>query len=213
MARQAFRTSMMPIRLGGSALALIIALAPVAAACSTHRSVSGTTERDTIHPSRLMPDGKQWTTANLNVGIGGSYCYDDAELNCRRYGRLYTWESAQRGCQSLGAGWRLPADDEWRQLAKHYGGVSADSDDRGHAAYTALVSGGGSRFNALLGGGRESGGGYARLEAHGLYWTASESEKDAASACFYNFGKGGLALHRQPNGSKQMALSVRCVRK
>jgi uncharacterized protein (TIGR02145 family) len=33
-----------------------------------------------------MPDGKKWTTANLNVDTDGSYCYEDAELNCRRYG-------------------------------------------------------------------------------------------------------------------------------
>jgi uncharacterized protein (TIGR02145 family) len=158
-----------------------------------------------------MADGKQWTTDNLNIDAGGSYCYGDAELNCRRYGRLYTWESAQRACRSLGDGWRLPTDDEWRQLAKHYGGVHDDSHDRGHAAYTALLTGGSSGFNALLGGGRVSDAEqYARLEAHGFYWTASERSPD--SAWFYNFGKGGLAFYRQPEGNKQMAISVRCIR-
>ena len=77
-----------------------------------------------------MSDGKQWTTRNLDVNIAPSYCYEDAELNCGQYGRLYTWESARQVCQSLGDGWRLPTDDEWRQMAKHYGGVSEDSDDR-----------------------------------------------------------------------------------
>src|SRR5215472_18193644 len=79
---------------------------------------------------RRMADSKQWTTQNLNVKTGASYCYEDAEQNCRQYGRLYTWESAQRACQTLGDGWRLPADDEWRQMAKRYGGVSEDSDDK-----------------------------------------------------------------------------------
>jgi uncharacterized protein (TIGR02145 family) len=121
--------------------------------------------------SRQMADGKQWTTHNLNVETAPSYCYENAELNCRQYGRLYTWESAQRGCQSLGDGWRLPTDDEWRQMAKHYGGVSQDSDDKGKVAYQALLAGGRSGFNALLGGGRGDDGRYARLEAHGFYWT------------------------------------------
>jgi uncharacterized protein (TIGR02145 family) len=68
-----------------------------------------------------------------------------------------------------------------------------------------------SGFNALLGGGRVAEDGqYARLEAHGFYWTASES--DPARAWFYNFGKGGLSLNRHREGQKQMALSVRCVR-
>src|SRR5437879_7848316 len=164
---------------------------------------------DTVHSSRRMPDSKQWTTDNLNVNTGQSYCYQDTELNCRRYGRLYTWEAAQRGCQSLGAGWRLPTEDEWRRLAKHYGGVHDDSDDGGKAAYKALVIGGSSGFNALLGGGHVSDE-YARLEAHGFYWTASET--DPVSAWFYNFAKGGLSLYRQREGNKEMAVSVRCVR-
>ncbi len=164
----------------------------------------------TIYPSQRMADGKQWTTLNLDVNNMPSYCYEDAELNCRRYGRLYTWESARRACQSLGDGWRLPTDDEWRQMAKNYGGVSEDSDDRGKAAYKALLAGGSSGFNALLGGGRSDDGQYARLEAHGFYWAASES--DPASGWFYNFGRGGLALHRQSGGEKQRAFSVRCVR-
>ena len=162
-------------------------------------------------PSKRMADGKQWTTQNLNVNTVPSYCYDDAERNCRQYGRLYTWESARRGCQSLGDGWRLPTDDEWRQMAKRYGGISADSKDGGKAAYEALSIRGGSGFNAVLGGGRNSDDAkYARLEAHGFYWTASEN--DPISAPFYNFGKGGLALHRQSDGNKQMAISVRCIR-
>jgi len=130
----------------------------------------------TMDSSNRMADGKQWTTDNLDVKAIPSYCYEDAELNCRRYGRLYTWESARRACQSLGDGWRLPTDAEWRQLARHYGGVREDSNDSGRAAYKALVIDGSSGFNALLGGGRSEDGQYARLEAHGFYWTSSESD-------------------------------------
>jgi uncharacterized protein (TIGR02145 family) len=157
-----------------------------------------------------MADGRQWSAHNLNVDSKASYCYEDSELNCRRYGRLYTWESARQGCQSLGDGWRLPTDDEWRQMAKRYGGIREDSDHTGHAAYTTLLDGGSSGFNAVLGGNRSDDGHYERLQAHGFYWTATE--KDSDSAVFYNFGLGGLALNRQPEGSKRMALSVRCVR-
>jgi uncharacterized protein (TIGR02145 family) len=157
-----------------------------------------------------MADGKQWTVENLNVATVPSYCYDDAEQNCRRYGRLYDWEAAQRGCRSLGEGWRLPTEDDWRQLATQYGGTSDSSEDRGKGAYTALLLGGRSGFNAVLGGGRSAAGEYARIDAHGFYWTASES--DPATAWFYNFGKGGQALHRQREGEKQDAFSVRCVR-
>jgi len=192
-----------------ASIALSIAIASTSA-FSGRISAQEQEADGTMNSYRRMADGKQWTTHNLNVKTVPSYCYEDAEANCRQYGRLYTWESARRGCQSLGGGWRLPTEDEWRQLAKHYGGVREDSDDGGKAAYKALSSGGSAGFNALLGGGRSDDGQYARLQAHGFFWTASEN--GAANAWFYNFGKGGQALYRQGEGEKQRAFSVRCVR-
>ncbi|HEY3835935.1 MAG TPA: FISUMP domain-containing protein [Bryobacteraceae bacterium] len=160
--------------------------------------------------SKRMADGKVWTTENLRVASVGSYCYDDREANCRQYGRLYTWESAGRACRSLGTGWRLPTDSDWRGLAKAYGGIFDDSADKGKGAYHALMAGGRSGFEAVLGGGRSENGEYGRFEAHGFYWTASEGE--AGNAYYYNFGHGGLALYRQNNGEKDRAFAVRCVR-
>lgn len=187
----------------------VIAIALSIACGSANQSAKVEQASGAAHPSIRMPDGRRWTTANLNVKADPSYCYEDADRNCGQYGRLYTWESARRGCQLLGDGWRLPTDGEWREMAKHYGGVSQDAEDGGKGAYKALRMEGTSGFNAVLGGNRSLDGQYARIEAHGLYWTASEN--DPASAPFYNFGKGGLALHRQPVGEKRMALSVRCV--
>jgi len=187
-------------RLGLLLLGLAVAALPLAA----QPRQSGT-----IPSSKRMADGKQWTTQNLNVNTAQSYCYEDAELNCRRYGRLYTWEAALRGCRSLGDGWRLPTDDEWRQLAKHYGGLLEDSAEGAKATYRALFTGGTSGFGAVFGGSRISGR-YERLEAHGLYWSASDN--GSATAPIYNFGKGGQALSRHAQGQKQMAISVRCVK-
>ena len=167
---------------------------------------------DTTSSSKRMADDHEWTTDNLKVRVDQSYCYDDTEWNCGRYGRLYTWEAAQQGCRLLGDGWRLPTNDEWQQLAKHYDGVADDSSDGAAAAYKALTIGGNSGFRALLGGGRDlSDNHYGRLEAHGFYWTASES--DPGNACFYNFANGRLALFRQRSGEKQRAFSVQCIRK
>ena len=60
-----------------------------------------------------------------------------------------------------------------------------------------------------MGGGREPDGKYARGEAHGFYWTATES--DAAQAWFYNLGRGLGAVNRHA-GEKKQAFAVRCVR-
>jgi uncharacterized protein (TIGR02145 family) len=182
--------------------ALLIAIAVV--------SVTLLAQTSPAPSSRRMADARQWTTQNLNVKTARSYCYEDAELNCRRYGRLYTWEAARSGCQSLGDGWRLPTDDEWRRMVTNYGGLLDDSADGAKAAYRALVVGGSSGFGAVLGGSRMSDGRYERLEAHGFYWTASDD--GSASATFYNFGKGGQAVSRHGQGQKQMAASVRCIK-
>jgi len=160
-------------------------------------------------PSRRMADGKRWTTDNLNARADPSYCYGDAEVNCSRYGRLYTWESARQACESLGDGWRLPTNEEWRQLAEDYGGLLEESQERGKSTFKALIMSGSSGFNAVLGGGRDLDGQYARLNAHGFYWTASES--GPTTAWLYNFGKGMRALNRHKDAEKQRAFSVRCV--
>ena len=200
---------MTTMRIGVVAIALSMACGLVLDAGSTQRPGKDQNLSGTTGSSKRMADGKEWTTSNLNVNTPSSYCYEDAESNCRRYGRLYTWESAQRGCQSLGDGWRLPTDDEWRQLAKHYGGLVGDSPDKGKAAFTALLSGGTSGFNAVFAGTRSAAGQYERLEAHGIYWTSSATDQN--SARFYNFGKGGQGVSRHVQGGKQMAVSVRCV--
>lgn len=192
------------------AIASSIFFSFVGASCVTQRAAQDGRASETVYSSTRMADGKQWMTQNLRLDLPGSYCYGDVEPNCRQYGRLYTWESAHLGCQALGDGWRLPIDDDWRQMASHYGGVFDDSpDDRGQEAYESLSIGGSSGFDALLSGGRAADGRYDDLDAHGFYWTGSES--DSVTALFYNFGRGSLGFYRQPEGDKQMALAVRCV--
>ena len=158
-----------------------------------------------------MPDGKLWMTENLAVPATPSYCYDDSAKQCAKYGRLYTWASAQQACRSVGNGWRLPTNEEWYALAKHYGGLREETADLGKAAYTALIAGGSSGFNAVLGGGRtDKSGEYLRADAHGFYWTASEAGPDTAH--FYNFGTNQQSLGRHSAGEKLRAFSVRCVK-
>ena len=163
-----------------------------------------------VYASKMMSDGKRWMTQNLKIKVTDSYCYDDKQANCDRYGRLYTWDAAKNACNMLGDGWQLPTNDEWRAMAKHYGGVREDSADSGAAAYKALLDGGSSGFNVVLGGGRDTDGKYARLDAHGFYWSATES--DTGHSWAYNFGKGSLILNRHSDMEKQRAFSVRCIK-
>lgn len=158
--------------------------------------------------SQTMLDGKRWTLANLSAEIPASYCYDDEPVNCERYGRLYTWEAAKETCGALGSAWRLPTMEDWKNLAQIYGGLFGDGPGNGKVAYRELLAGGRSGLGMLLGGGRQDDE-YARLEAHGFYWSASE--ESAATARLLNFGKGSGAVYDQDGGNKTYAYSVRCV--
>jgi uncharacterized protein (TIGR02145 family) len=197
--------------------AMLLAIVIICCFCINHEAngqeQTGTVrDRDgNIYIIKIMPDNKTWMTSNLNINIPGSYGYENAEQKSNQYGRLYTWKSAQDGCKLLSEVWRLPTNEEWQKMAKWYGGVRGDSDDDGKAAYQALINGGNAAFNAVYGGSRDSAdGSYARVDAHGFYWTATES--DVANAWFYNFGKNGKILNRHQDGQKHMAISVRCIK-
>ena len=35
-----------------------------------------------------------WMAENLNYETEGSFCYENKPANCKKYGRLYTWNAA-----------------------------------------------------------------------------------------------------------------------
>lgn len=163
-----------------------------------------------IYPVKRMPDQRLWMTRDLNIKVDSSWCFSGDEANCRIYGRMYTYASAAQACETLRDGWRLPSRAEWETLAAQYGGASNHSKDGGKSAYAALQTGGISGFNATLGGNRGAKDQvFARLNAHGFYWTTTEI--DAQTAWTFNFGAGGKALHCQDGGEKGEAVSVRCI--
>ena len=65
----------------------------------------------------LVTIGEQkWMAENLNFETEKSRCYDNANENCLKYGRLYTWADAQDVCP---AGTHLPSYDEFNALYKY----------------------------------------------------------------------------------------------
>ena len=81
-----------------------------------------------------------WMAQNLNFKTDSSFCYNDEESNCTKYGRLYRWAAAigksegecgfgytcslplgniQGVCPS---GWHLPDSTEWKTLFAAVGG-------------------------------------------------------------------------------------------
>lgn len=173
-------------------------------------SISSFSDRDgNSYTYRRLKDGKLWMTKNLNLEIEGSYCYIGFSKYCDEYGRLYNWDAANNGCAQLGNGWRLPSYDEWREMAKHYGGADSDANDYGEAAYADLMDGGFSYFSALLGGYRSSSGDFYDLKRSGLYWSSSDSSFEHAWSFFF---KGDNRRLLWGGYLKSIARSVRCIK-
>ncbi len=82
--------------------------------------------------------------------VSGIYVYDDDQKNADKYGRLYTFEAADKVCPK---GWHIPSDKEWMDLEMELGmpeSETSGSGERGSDQGKKLKSGGSSRFNAVL---------------------------------------------------------------
>lgn len=81
-------------------------------------------KRDNQVYRTLVISNHVWTAQNMNYEIESeenedvtSWCYDNEPENCKKFGRLYTWEAAKKACPE---GWHLPTEDEWQELiAEH----------------------------------------------------------------------------------------------
>lgn len=156
---------------------------------------------------QFKANGLTWMTQNLDYEVENSAYHKDLKSSERsKYGRLYTWEAAKKACQAVG--WRLPTDQEWREMAKAFGGADDDASDGGKAAYQALIAGGSSGFSAQLGGGRHSNGDFGNLGDNGYYWSATEYGSDLAWNFYFYRGDGELG---RSSTNKTVGRSCRCV--
>ncbi len=157
-----------------------------------------------------LKDGRKWMAQNLNFEINDSWCYDNDYSNCDKYGRLYTWEMANKACPS---GWQLPSDSEWKRLANVYGGYSTFgygniTVGNPHDSYKNLVKGGNSGFSGLLGGYFFYAGGFDHIDLSGNYW--SSTEMNSSKAFGYGF-KRYNKIFTHDVGDKSFARSCRCI--
>ncbi|HYP07894.1 MAG TPA: FISUMP domain-containing protein [Bryobacteraceae bacterium] len=151
-----------------------------------------------VYPAILA--GKTlWMAQNLNFDAADSHCYNDDGDNAPQYGRLYSATAAQQ----VPAGWRLPTQADWLALINLYGTPQQ--------AYTALIAGGPSKFNAQLGGMRDNVGTYTDLTSFGYYWTASEGSS-SDQQMYVQFDGSHGAVSTGASYPDSFYVSVRYVR-
>lgn len=174
--------------------------------------------------------GHRWMAENLRFAAPGSFCYEDKEIRCRSYGRLYTWSTAmrlpedyienpvenQQFLEHQGIcpdGWHMPTHDEWMSLGQaavnlRKGSVAAalkmrDGWTRGGAAITEA-----SGFKAIPAGARYNDGEFAELGTSAYFWEASGG--DGAGAGYWNLlNSKDEFVHAED--FERTAFSVRCV--
>jgi uncharacterized protein (TIGR02145 family) len=167
--------------------------------------------------------GQTWMAENLNYQIGKSYCYDDNNSNCDKYGRLYEWETATDICPT---GWKLPSIADWKQLAKTAGGTEGEERIQGQKVvfFDGIAkklkaksgwngNGNGTDdfgFSALPGGGRDNMGDFFNVGDGGGWWTASFDRNSGAVAWRYGMYYKDSKITERWNNMK-MGYSVRCI--
>lgn len=122
-----------------------------------------------------------WMAENLNYHAMDSYCYGNDERNCMSFGRLYTWESANRACPD---GWSLPESDDM-----NYQDFSLDN------------------FDVRDAGQRVEDGRYFDMAEHSYFWL-SNAKGDKGDAMVF---KGGKIENLSYPSPKRNAFSVRCI--
>ena len=141
-----------------------------------------TDSRDGKEYRTVNVGGKVWMAENLNFKTGDSWCYDNSEQNCNEFGRLYSWNAAQKACPS---GWRMASDSEWDT-------VVANS----------------AAFNIKTAGFRNAKGKFELLGKRADFWTADDAG-DKGKYHYYSASAGAMDKNTY---SKKGAMSVRCVK-
>lgn len=161
-----------------------------------------TDERDGNAYGWMRIGDLEWMTSNLKYGdpyyerlfdgvfagnygpqtVTSQYGDDDLEADYDKHGNLYTWEEANTLCPD---GWRLPTDEDWKNLERALGMSQADANQkgwRGNYFLTLLTQGeDGLGFNMQLSGGAwktKEGWKYLYLwevGEFGYFWTATEN--------------------------------------
>lgn len=150
-----------------------------------------------------------WMAQNLNYETGRSWCYDNENSNCKKYGRLYDWDNAMTACPD---GWHLPSSRDVEELKSFVGGVKS-----GGAAlkstYGWMDDGNGtnsSGFTALSAGFRNYNGKFYDSGLRALFWTSEECYRYGYA---YSFSlRNDKANINSLDDDKSNGFSVRCVK-
>lgn len=146
-----------------------------------------------------------WMAKNLNEDVPGSTCYNDDPANCKKYGRLYTWDAAKKACPS---GWHLPSKMEFETLLKY---VGASGEERYDNLRDTSWKNGTNKFGfSALPAGDYLGADeiFSGLGRYASFWTSSTNSYDGERYFLYIYECDAFVGY---DGVSRDLYSVRCL--
>ena len=165
-------------------------------------------KRDGKKYKTVKIDNQTWMAENLNYEVQDSYCYNDDESNCKKYGRLYSWKAALYACP---VGWHLPGNIDFKTLYESVGGKQvAGKKLKNKEGWNNNGNGTDEfGFSALSAGAKDNNERYVVEGYLTLFWGSMEKDCDKAFGLLLNFGADSVNLEF---GSKDFRWSVRCIK-
>ena len=179
------------------------------------------------HNYKTVKIGEQtWMAENLNYEMENTYCYENLDSNCVKYGRLYALSSAKEACP---AGWRVPTQVEWSVLINFAGGPllageklkskegwlngGNGSDELNFSAYPAGI-----KLDENFNSGSENGA-YSGMRRNTAFWSTGTEKFWRAGVDNYGlylyYYNDRASLVREPlkyEGHSKDRLSIRCIK-
>jgi uncharacterized protein (TIGR02145 family) len=158
-----------------------------------------------------------WMAENLRFKIEDSWCYENSEDSCKKYGRLYDWDMARVACPK---GWSLPSNGEWGELVTVVGSKTGGTKLKSKSGWINRDDGSSGNgtddygFSALPGGARYYKGDFAT--GCGFWWTSTSSMGFHISIQNYYsrdicYDEDAVGSAENSNG-KVNGYSVRCLK-
>ncbi|MFC1725795.1 FISUMP domain-containing protein [candidate division KSB1 bacterium] len=171
-----------------------------------------------------VTDILQWTSLT-----SGAYCtYNNDSSKANTYGHLYNWYAVDDSRGLAPAGWRVPTDDDWKELEIYLGMDQSEVDivgNRGAAANVGeklketgtahwnspnTLATNESGFTALPGGSRNCySDTYINIGYSAFFWLSSEETSNSAWFRLLKDNRSSIYRHIT---DKKNGFSVRCVR-
>lgn len=163
-------------------------------------------------PKEVVLNGLTWTTENQDIELPDSWCYDNVDSYCKEYGRLYSWSAANKACQSLGEGWRLPTEEEFLSMISQFGEAGISPIGSTPSAFRKLLKGGEAGFGMVRGGTRTFNGHFADLGDQAYFWTSTPTPGYDEGTYRGIFFQSSAEIVGFLNFSEKQGASCRCVK-